>query len=277
LKIKLFKSLWEYVQFEGSPLTIRMDNQIEGILDRIARAGYSGIESPLPSKEQEDWFRRLLDNYKLEYIAQVLTKDEHSESFALQVRRAAEFEPLMIVSHSAKDSMTYEEQLNFFRKAVAIEEEIKPPLAHETHRGRAMFTPWNTSRLLKEIDNLKITADFSHWCCVCESLLDAEESHLATAIERTIHIHGRVGYAEGPQVSDPRAPEYVKELERHEDWWERIVQAQLKRGIDTITFTPEFGPPGYMQVLPYTRQPVVDLWDINLWVAERFKERNRQL
>jgi sugar phosphate isomerase/epimerase len=277
LKIKLFKSLWEYVQFEGSPLTIRMDQKIEEHLDRIAKAGYSGIESPLPCLDQEEWFKELLNNYQLEYIAQVLTSNEHSESFALQARRAAEFQPIKIASHSAKDSMTYEEQLDFFRKAVVVEEEIKLPVAHETHRGRAMFTPWNTSSLLRDVDGLKINADFSHWCCVCESLLDAEESHLATAIERTIHIHGRVGYAEGPQVSDPRAPEYQQALERHELWWNQIVQAQLKRGEETITFTPEFGPPGYMQVLPYTQQPVVDLWDINLWIAQRFKERHSQI
>lgn len=271
MKIKLFKSLWEYVRFEGSPLTIRMDQNIESHLDRIAKAGYSGIESPLPCQEQEEWFRHLLDQYQLEYIAQVLTNDEHSESFAIQAKRAAGFQPIKVASHSAKDSMTYEEQLDFFRKAIVVEEEIKLPVAHETHRGRAMFTPWNTSRILKDVDGLKINADFSHWCCVCESLLDAEQSHLATAIDRTIQ-----GYAEGPQVSDPRAPEYRKELELHEDWWSQIVQAQLKRGEETITFTPEFGPPGYMQLLPYTRQPVVDLWDINLWVAERFKERHSQ-
>ncbi len=274
MKIKLFKSLWEYVQFEGSPLNIRMDHQIERVLERIANAGYSGIESPLPIQEQEEWFRHLLDSYQLEFIAQVLTRDDHSDSFAYQARRAADFQPLMIVSHSAKDSMAYEDQLDFFRKAVSIEEDIKLPIAHETHRGRAMFTPWNTSRLLKEVDGLKINADFSHWCCVCESLLEAEESHIATAIERSIHIHGRVGYNEGPQVSDPRAPEYGKELMRHEEWWDRIVQAHIQRGAKSVTFTPEFGPPGYMQVLPYTRQHVVDLWDINLWVAERFKARN---
>jgi sugar phosphate isomerase/epimerase len=191
LQIKLFKSLWEYVKFEGLPLTIRMDDQIKRIFERIAKAGYSGIESPLPSLEQEDWFRRLLDSYQLEFIAQVLTKDEHSESFALQARRAAEFQPLMIVSHSANDSMAYEDQLSFFRKAVVVEEEIKLPVAHETHRGRAMFTPWNTAKLLKDVDGLKITADFSHWCCVCESLLDAEDNHMTTAIERAIHIHRR--------------------------------------------------------------------------------------
>jgi hypothetical protein len=46
LQIKLFKSLWEYVRFEGSPLNIRMDLQIEQIFDRIAKAGYSGISTP---------------------------------------------------------------------------------------------------------------------------------------------------------------------------------------------------------------------------------------
>jgi sugar phosphate isomerase/epimerase len=272
MRAKLYKSLWEYVQFVGTPLTIKLDERIESHLERIAQAGYAGIESPLPCKEQEETFVRLLQEYNLEYIAQVLTSGEHSESFELQARRAAEFHPLKIVSHSAADSMPYEAQLDFFRRALDVEKEIGLQVAHETHRGRAMFTPWNTAKLLREFDGLKITADFSHWCCVCESLLHNQEEHLTSAIERTIHIHGRIGYAEGPQVSDPRAPEYANELERHVSWWKRIAAAQAERGFDEITFTPEFGPPGYMQLLPYTRQPVVDLWETNLWMGRHFRK-----
>ena len=37
-----------------------------------------------------------------------------------------------------------------------------------------------------------------------------------------------------------------------------------------MTFTPEFGPPGYMPTLPYTKQPVADLWELNAWMARRF-------
>ncbi|WP_281287086.1 phytanoyl-CoA dioxygenase family protein [Paenibacillus hemerocallicola] len=40
----------------------------------------------------------------------------------------------MIVSHSAKDSMSFEDQLRFFAKALAVEEAISIPIAHETHK-----------------------------------------------------------------------------------------------------------------------------------------------
>jgi len=40
-----------------------------------------------------------------------------------------------------------------------------------------------------------------------------------------------------------------------------------------MTFTPEFGPPTYMPALPYTRQPVADLWDICMYMTQQFRAR----
>ena len=62
--------------------------------------------------------------------------------------------------------MPYEEQLHFFRQALDAERSAGVPVGHETHRRRAMFTPWTTAQLLSDLPELKITADFSHWCCV---------------------------------------------------------------------------------------------------------------
>ena len=31
--------------------------------------------------------------------------------------------------------------------------------------------------------------------------------------------------------------------------------------------TPEFGPDGYLQQTPFTREPVADLWLLNTWMA----------
>jgi hypothetical protein len=273
VQLKCFKSLWEYVQFQGKPLTIFMKSDIEKHMERIASAGYAGIESPMPAEDQEDLFRELLSKYKLEYIAQIITLGDHSSSFADQARRAAGFHPVKIVSQSAKDSMSYDSQMEFFSQAALVEQEIGIAVAHETHRGRALFTPWNTSRLLREMEGLKLNADLSHWCCVCESLLEDREDDLKAAFSRTIHIHGRVGYAEGPQVPDPRAPEYSRQTEAHLRWWEQIALEQLSAGVTEITFTPEFGPPAYMHTLPYTNQPVANIWDVNLWMAQTFRER----
>ncbi|WP_246042158.1 sugar phosphate isomerase/epimerase family protein [Cohnella pontilimi] len=270
--IKRFKSLWEYVGFEGSPLTIRMPRDIGRVFERVAEAGYHGIESPLPAADQEPAFRLLLADYGLAFIAQVLTGGpDHAASFAAQIERAASFDPLFIVSQSGKDSDGPKEQLAFFEQALKMERSIGIPVAHETHRGRALYTPWHTAVMLQQLPELKINADFSHWCCVAESLLEEQDDAMELACQRSIHIHGRVGHREGPQVADPRAPEFAQELSVHESWWKRIIQSRLAQGAETITFTPEFGPPGYMPTLPYTRQPVVDLWEVNLWMADRLE------
>ncbi|GGG19038.1 sugar phosphate isomerase/epimerase family protein [Paenibacillus abyssi] len=271
MKIKSFKSLWG------------MDGPLESQIERIAAAGYDGIESPHPADlsitggtpVDDQYFLRLLEQYKLDYIAMVFTAgDNHAESFREQAERAASMRPIMINSHSARDVMTFGEQAAYFEQALAVEQQLRIPVGHETHRGRAMFTPWTTAALLRKYPELKLTADFSHWVCVCESLLEDQVEDLALAIERTIHIHTRVGYAQGPQVPHPAAPEYATELEMHEGWWKRIVEARVKDGTN-LTFTPEFGPANYMPMLPFTNQPVSDLWQVCLWMKERFEHSLR--
>ena len=258
MQLKLFKSLWEVVGFTGSPLRIRLNEQAEAYIASVAEAGYAGIESPLPIPEQEDLLMGLLEKYRLEYIAQVLTVDPHASSFEAQVREAVRFNPLFIVSQSAKDWMPYDEQKQYFEQAVAVERDLGIAVAHETHRGRALNVPWNTAKLIEEVPGLKLNADFSHWCCVCESLLEDQAEIVAKACVHSIHIHGRIGHAEGPQVADPRAPEYARELEVHMEWWEKICQSRKDSGAKLMTFTPEFGPPGYMPTLPFTKQPVTE-------------------
>ncbi len=93
------------------------------------------------------------------------------------------------------------------------------------------------------------------------------------AIQHSSLIHARVGHPEGPQVSDPRAPEWHNALEAHLGWWQRIVDHQKTLGTSVLPITPEFGPPDYMPTLPYTRQPVANLWDINVYMRELLKQR----
>lgn len=261
MKLKFFKSVWG------------MEGTLESQFSRIAQAGYDGIEANLPSAENENQFKELLHKYELEFILQINTYGDHISTFEEQVHEGLKYQPMLINSHSAKDSMPYEEQVNFFEKAVAIEKQVEVPICHETHRSRPLFTPWTTAQLLRDIPDLKINADFSHWCCVCESLLEGHEENVQLAIERAILIHSRVGYAQGPQVPDPRAPEYKRELEVHESWWDRIIAHAASKGCEYFPITSEFGPPGYMHTLPYTNQPVANLWDVCLWMKNRLEEK----
>lgn len=240
---------------------------------QIFEAGYTGVESWMPAAEDVTLFKELLEKYNLDLILQVYTGGNHSASLEEQVQFAASFQPLLINAHSAKDSMPYDEQIIYFERAIALEKQIGIPIAHETHRGRATFTPWSTARLLRDLPDLHIAADFSHWCCVCESMLDDQIDNVKLAIQHAIHIHARVGYEQGPQVPDFRAPEYEYALLKHEQWWEAIIQRHRAADRPYVTFTPEFGPPGYMHTLPFTNQPVVDLWDVCLAMGHRFRER----
>jgi sugar phosphate isomerase/epimerase len=276
VELKLIKAAWG------------MSGNWDTKLKQIAEAGYAGVETPMPTIEDEPRFRELMEFYNLDLILQVYTGCEDNEkpypnsaeahivSLETQVERAVTFKPLSINSHSAKDSMPYDDQLKFFESSIRMEKRIQITIAHETHRGRATFTPWSTARLLKDLPDLHIVADFSHWCNVCESMLPDQKENLSLAFKHAVHIHGRVGYEQGPQVPDYRAPEYEYALTEHEQWWDEIVAYRQATGSSYLTFTPEFGPPGYMHTLPFTNQPIVDLWEICYAMGQRFRDRFKQ-
>jgi hypothetical protein len=92
------------------------------------------------------------------------------------------------------------------------------------------------------------------------------------AIERSGHIHARIGHPEGPQVNDPRAPEWEAAVKAHLLWWDEIVSRKKKAG-EGLTVLTEFGPADYMPTTPYTRQPLADQWEINVYMMELFRKR----
>ncbi|MFA7002718.1 MAG: TIM barrel protein [Verrucomicrobiia bacterium] len=261
MKLILFRHLWG------------VDGAWEQVFPQFKKAGYRGIESKLPLPAEHRRFRALLAAHGFDYIPQIFTQGrtvaEHVESFRVQVAEAAALRPRFINAHSGRDAFTEAESERFFAAALKIEAEAGVAVAHETHRGRILFNPWITSRLLKQFDGLKLCCDFSHWVCVCERLIDDELAIIRQCAARCIHLHARVGYEEGPQVSDPRAPEYQRHLAAHERWWRVVWLAQQKRGDKTSTLTPEFGPPSYLHTLPFADVPVSDLREICDWQARR--------
>ncbi|MBI5961498.1 MAG: sugar phosphate isomerase/epimerase [Chloroflexi bacterium] len=259
MKLLVFRAFWG--------MTGSAAEQIE----RIAAAGYDGVEGAPPEDMPRAEFLRRLDEHKLALIlgAAVDSRDQLEPT----LKRLADYGPLKIDLHSGRDSFSREQGRAFFETALRLEESIGIPVGHETHRGRVFFSPWDTAFYLREFPSLKIVADYSHWVNVCERLPDDQAEALVLANQRAIHVHGRVGYEEGPQVPDPAAPEYAPQLAWHEKHWQQIRQFQLERGADVFTFTPEFGPPPYLHTLPHTGAPVADLWNICLWGATRARQQ----
>ena len=138
--------------------------------------------------------------------------------------------------------------------------------------GKPLFAAHIAQDYLTELPDLRICLDISHWCNVHESLLDDQTDAVNLAIAHTDHIHSRVGHPEGPQVNDPRAPEWASTLSTHLAWWDRIMQTHQAAGT-SLTVTTEFGPATYMPVMPYTQLPIGDQWEINVFMMNLLKER----
>ena len=247
----------------------------EDVFPRFHALGFRGIEVALPVAKERRRLRRLLAAHQFDCIPQIFTAGAnvaaHLESFRRQIGEAASLSPLFINAHSGQDAWSESEANRFFEAALAIEQSGGFLIAHETHRGRILFNPWVTRRLLEQFETLKLCCDFSHWVCVGERLLDDQIAIIRQSAARCLHLHARVGYEQGPQVPDPRAPEFAAHLAAHERWWRLVWDAQIKRGDKISTLTPEFGPPGYLHTLPFTQAPVSDLWEICHWQARRQK------
>ena len=202
---------------------------------------------------------------------------QHVESFKRQTDAFSAFAPDFHNSHSGLDLWPERETMTFWEDVLRFQEDNNLDVGHETHRGRILFNPRETLTSLNKFPGLQLTADFSHWVNVCERVLDDEDMGLETVAPRVRHIHARVGYEQGPQVPDPRAPEYAPQLAAHEHWWAAVWKARAALGQSDFTLTPEFGPPAYQHTLPYTQMPVADPWEISLWMANRQKQRFSQL
>jgi len=246
---------------------------------KFRAAGFSIIETPVQwmKPDEESRFREALSANGLRMLPQCFTGgegvDAHLQSFREVLAKAATWNPVLVNFHSGQDRWTQAERVRFYREALVIAKDQPFLVAHETHRGRCFYSPWTTLEVLEAVPDLWLCADFSHWCVVAERLLDGEDAVLERIYPRVRHLHARVGYAEGPQVPDPRAPEWQPAVEAHERWWDAIWTAQQRAGLASTTLTPEFGPPDYLHTLPYTRQPVANLWDICHWMAERQARR----
>jgi sugar phosphate isomerase/epimerase len=267
-KLKLLATNWG---FAGS---------LDEYCTKVKKEGYDGIEIwwPLEKKDQDELFG-CLKNHSLEVGFLCAGSDsnyqKHFEQFVQMVDAAANEtiqRPLYINCHSGKDYFSFDQGKNFIDHTIALSKATGIKICHETHRSRLLFAAPVAKNYMEKIPGLRITFDVSHWCNVHESLLADQPETLEMTLQRVDHIHARIGHAEGPQVNDPRAPEWETAVKAHLAWWDRVVEFKKQKG-DTLTILTEFGPPDYMPTLPYTRQPLADQWAVNVYMMHLLRNR----
>ena len=269
MKILFFRSTWG---LEAMPT-------LEAQLRKIKAGGFDGVELAVPADAAAcREARKRLDDLGLAVIAQQCrttgpTVAEHTAGFEAIFERALLLRPLHLNSHTGRDHFTLEQNLEIFDHAAALAAKHGVELLHETHRGRALFSAPATERFLAERPQFRLVADFSHWCCVHESLLADQAERVARAIKHSSAIHARIGHDQGPQIPDPRDPMWQSHLDVHLNWWKKSVAHRRAEGRAVLCVTPEFGPAPNMTLLPETHQPIADLWDIIVFMRDWLKEQ----
>ena len=153
-----------------------------------------------------------------------------------------------------------------------LEEKTKIPVAHETHRGRFLYSAPVGLSYFKRFKNLKINFDLSHWCCVAESLLADQEEAVNEAIKRAIHIHARVGHEQGPQITDLRLPIWEPQIQQFLSWWKQIWLNHKNQGKEFMTITPEFGPLPYAPLHQNGLDTYANIFEQNLLMRQRLQQ-----
>ncbi len=247
----------------------------------VKKEGYDGVELwwPTDNKKAQDELFAALKKYRLEIGflcgGSQTNPQEHLAYFKKMIDAAAKQNiqrPLYINNHSGRDHFSFDDNKKFIEHTNVLAKETGISILHETHRGRILFAAHITKQYIEKYAELKLTLDISHWCNVHESLLGDQKETVDMALERTEHIHARVGHPEGPQVNDPRAPEWENTVKQHFDWWDKVVERKKKNG-ERMTFLTEFGPPDYMPTMAYTKQPLSDQWAINVHMMKLLRER----
>jgi sugar phosphate isomerase/epimerase len=303
MRLKLYRSLWGTIR--EAPLA-EGNRGFEECLRTFKALGYDGIEAPLLWAYEcgKDKFNGLLAELDLDFVPMIITSgpvtpnamgipghptpgnatNQHIACFEAQVKDAFEGgwnNVAFVNSHSLNDFSDHRESKAFFTRAAELKRECGYEIHHETHRKRLLHSPWVCRDFCSDfsVEDLTLTADFSHFTTVAECPpTDPDLNSLVEMlVPRVEHVHARVGFDHGPQVSDPRVQQWEPYVLGFEAWWEKVWEDHAERGRKTTTMTMEYGPPNYQQTDPKTGLPVADIWDVNHWQALRLRQRFAEL
>ena len=249
-------------------------------ITNIAAAGFEGAELFLtPPDTTTDAFLLAIETIRKQnpdfYFITLQLPFPKEDKVAAHVKvmeanftNLAALNPLFINSHTGRDYFSFDDNCRIIDAAMNFAAKNGVRILHETHRGRFSFHAASLLPYLDKFPQMELVGDFSHFCTVSESMLEGQEDIISRIIPQVSHIHARLGFEQGPQVNDPKAPEWQAHLEKFLYWWQQIITTKKTAGQSLFTISPEFGPIPYMPTAPYTQQPLSNQWDNNVFMME---------
>ena len=254
-------------------------------ITNISNDGFDGAELLLqPPNSFTDDFLLAIENIRKQnpdfYFITLQLPFPENNSVAAHIKimeenfmKLSALNPLFINSHTGKDFFSFDDNCRIIDAAMNFSAKNGIRILHETHRGRFSFHAATLLPFLKKFPRMELVGDFSHFCTVSESMLEDQENILQQIIPHVSHIHARVGFEQGPQVNNPTAPEWESHLNKFIGWWQQIIDYKKSIGDTLFTISPEFGPDPYMPVQPFTKEPLSNQWNNNVFMKNTLKQK----
>lgn len=294
IRLSLFKSLWGAVSQDGGK------RSAVSVLKGLRQAGYTGVECSVKLAyaiaAQDPGFVSVFNDEELEWIPIAFSSGpvcgwhpllegqacpshdapppQHAAALSQQIRDALRLgiqRIAFINCHTGHDSFGPQQAAEVVGLANELQHSQGHAIVHEIHRGRVFHSPYTTLPTLQALPETRVVADYSHFLAACETVPGDEvfEAALKAIRPHVSHVHARVGYENGPQVTDPRSAEWQPYTDAHFGWWRDIWGHQAAvPGAIRSTLTPETGPPSYQHTAPGGK-PLADIDQVNEWLGSR--------
>ncbi|RTE08919.1 sugar phosphate isomerase/epimerase family protein [Paenibacillus whitsoniae] len=246
--------------------------RMEDRFNRIAEAGFDGINGFVPAPEEADNWRKLLNKYGLSFSVNAYPNS--AADMAQFLAKAKLFGQIDFINAQVLTPFLYGQSAERLISEInALSKEAGIPVYIETHRGTITQDLIRTVRYAEHIEDLRLTIDFSHYVVAGEmhTVSEEAETHLQKLLTRTSSIHARVSNGEQIQVDVGECGEHP--MMRHfERWWRSGMTNWLNHNnLDRpFPFICELGPPPYAITIDEygdRRREIGDRWSQSLVFA----------
>ncbi|WP_109511563.1 sugar phosphate isomerase/epimerase family protein [Pseudomonas ovata] len=265
----VFQSLWAMQDHRGQNAL-----PVEAQLERIAAAGFDGFTDhfwmPAPVQRLSAAAKAL----GLQIEGQLFPRTRDDLARALDVIAPHGCHHLTLQADVR--AHTLGEAVSLVESWLRLAEQVDFPVLLETHRYRITNDLPFTLDLLRELPDLKLLADLSHYVAGREipvPLAADDQQQLHAILARSWGFHGRVASCEQVQVGLQFAQHRLY-VEMFLDLWQHGIQDWLARPASagtSLSFTCELGPPPYA-ITDADGLELTDRWDESLQLKDWIRQ-----
>lgn len=246
-RLRIQHSLWSLKRL---PMNASEEWTLDEKFERVTAAGFEAVECWLGPQDEVEVAEALKRHNLRLVLGHRPFKVEHTRTVVEQaVRLGADF----VFAQPADAFMPLDDVANLISEGHQIAADNGIPYFVETHRNNFTENLPQTIALIEKMPEIRFTADLSHFVVVGEFYGWEEErasDRMLPVLERTAHMHGRIGNGEQVQVDvgdgSGHTPQFFVKL------WEIAMRSWLKEAKpgDLFPFASELGPPRYAITLP---------------------------